>query len=282
MTPEEHARLLNWADEAGLERSVLARDIVVEGLDAHAERRPMFNRKTFDPSDLVALAGRFDKAVMEFERFAKAWAAHEAKIFSLERKDRRAMHSARAEFLAGFPERIAGSLNPIRAEMAAMQAALTAALAEQVAAFTASPAMTDIAAALKRIEEHPDLKEMRVLQEAHTTAVRALEDAIKQSIKEPKTVVRFLVWDRDWSVGQVMAGLALVWLVCVGSYHGLARVLPASWLAVRSSDLQTGNDPRATCTLLRYRFSTDDCSTRFDGATMRVTVVRNTSPKTPS
>jgi len=135
--------------------------------------------------------------------------------------------------------------------------------------------MTEIMAALKRIEEHPGLKEMRILQDAHTSALRTLNATIKQSVEAPRTVVRFLVWDQDWSPRRVMVGLALSWLVCVTSYHGLARMLPASWLAVRSSDLQTGNTSHATCALLRYRFSTTDCDTRFDGDTMRVTVKQN-------
>ena len=177
LTPEEHARLLKWADEAGLQPGVLARDIVVEGLDAKAEDRPMFSREVFGPGDAIALLAKFDKAVMEVERFANTWATHQSDLFSREQEDQRAVHSARAEFLAGFPERISGSLNPIRAEMASMQAAMTAAIAEQ-----------------------PRLDAIDKKQEELGEAVQKNTEAIEELRKDPRKAFGLILGDgRIWS-----------------------------------------------------------------------------------
>jgi hypothetical protein len=269
ISDELEAALNRWAADEGQQRADLIRNILTEAADARRERRAMFDRPALPtPADLQHLTVEVRNLLVELNRVLRQNGKRDAELAQSAKVDAIGVSEARTAIIA-----------QLTAEMGRLTDLLLARIAEllagQVAALTASPVMTDIAAALKRIEEHPGLKEMRILQEAHTIALRTLNATIKQSINEPRTIVRFLVWDRDWSPRKVLAGLALVWLICVGSYHGLARMLPVSWLAVRSSDLQTGTDGQATCALLKYRFSTTDCDTRFDGGTMQVTVVRD-------
>lgn len=269
ISDELEAALNRWAADDGLQRADLIRNILTEAADARRERRVMFDRPALlTPADLQHLTAEVRNLLVELNRVLRQNGKRDAELAQSAKEDAIGVSDARTAIIA-----------QLTAEMGRLTDLLLARIAElpagQVAALTASPVMTGIIAALKRIEEYPGLKEMRTLQEAHTIALRTLNVTIKQSVEAPRTIVRFLVWDRDWSPRRVMAGLALFWLVCVASYHGAARMLPVSWLAVRSSDLQTGTSSQATCALLRYRFSTNDCDTRFDDGTMRVTVVRN-------
>jgi hypothetical protein len=269
ISDELEAALTRWAADDGLQRADLIRTILTEAADARREGRAMFDRPALlTLADLQHLTARIGKLVDDLDLVLRRDRGRDAKLVKLEREDAIGVSEARTVIIAQLTAEMGRLTDLLLTRIAELPAA-------QVAALTASPVMTGIMAALKRIEEHPGHKEMRTLQEAHTIALRTLNAMIKQSIEAPRTIVRFLVWDQDWSPRRVMVGLALFWLVCVVSYHGLARVLPASWLAVRSSDLQTGTTDLATCALLRYRFSTTDCDTRFDGDTMRVKVKLN-------
>lgn len=275
ISDELEAALNRWAADEGLQRADLIRNILVEGVDARRERRAIFDRPALPtPADLQHLTAEVRNLLVELNRVLRQNGKRDAELAKSAKVDAIGVSEARTAIITQLTVEMAKLIDLLLVRIAELPAT-------QVAALTASPVMTDVAGALKRIEEHPGFNEMRILQEAHTIALRTLNATIKASNKEPKTIVRFLVWDRDWSPRKVLAGLALGWIICVGSYHGLSRMLPVSWLAVRSSDLQTGTDGRATCALLKYRFSTSDCDTRFDDGTMRVTVVRDMPAKAP-
>lgn len=273
ISDELEAALNCWAADNGQQRADLIRNILTEAADARREGRATFDRAVLPtPADFQHLTAEVRNLLVELDRVLRQNGKRDAELAQSAKMDAIGVSEARTAIIMQLTAEMGRQIDLLLARIAELPA-------EQVAALSAAPMMTDIAAALKRIERHPDLKEMRVLQEAHTIALRTLGATIRQAIEEPRTIVRFPVWDRDWSARKVVAGMALVWLVCVASYHGLARMLPVSWLAVRSSDLQTGDTAYATCALLAYRFSTTDCDTRFDGDTMRVTVKRATPAK---
>lgn len=230
LTPGEHARLLEWANETGLERGALVRDIVVEGIDARSEGRATFSRGTPGPGDLVALAARLDTAVMEVERFARTWAAHETELLSLERQDRLAMHSARVEFLAGFPDRISRSLEPIKTEMAAMKAAIT---------------------------DQPRLDAIDKKQAELVEAVRGNTLAIRVIRKDPRKAFGIIladggVWSTlfvcQWSL--FMAAIGMFVISAFGmTFPGIGIPL-AHKLAAGDAEF---------CRLVRYRFEINSC-----------------------
>lgn len=230
LTSGEHARLLEWAAEVGLERGVLARDILVEGIDARSEARATFRRETLGPGDLVALAVRLDTAVMEVERFAKTWATHETELLSLERQDRVAMHSARVEFLAGFPERISRSLEPIKTEMTAMKAA---------------------------IADQPRLDAIDKKQAELVEAVRENTRAIRVVRKDSRKAFGIIlsdggVWSTlfvcQWSLLMVASGMFVVSAFGM-TFPGIGIPL-AHKLAAGDAEF---------CRLVRYRFEVDSC-----------------------
>lgn len=269
ISDELEAALNRWAADEGLQRADLIRNILTEAVGARREGRAVFDRPVLPtPADLRHLTAEVRTLLVELNRVLRQNGKRDAELAQSAKEDAIGVSEARTAIIA-----------QLTAEMGRLTDLLLTRIeelpAEQIAALAASPVMTGIMAALKRIEEHSGFKEIRTLQEAHTIALRTLNATIKQSVEVPRTIVRFLIWDQDWSPRRVVVGLALFWLVCVASYHGVARMLPVSWLAVRSSDLQIGNTSHATCALLRYRFSTTNCDTRFDGDTMRVTVKQN-------
>jgi hypothetical protein len=230
VTPEEHARLLTCAGDAGLERGVFARRLVLEGLDRIAGGEPMAERTLPGPGDLIAMDAMLNKAIMEIERFTNKWAAHEAELLSMERKDLLAMHSARAEFLAGFPERITGSLNPIREEMMAMKAAIT---------------------------DQPRLDAIDKKQAELVEAVRENTEAIQKVRKDPRKVTGLVLGDdRFWSSATIclwslfMAGAGALFII------GLGKSVPA--FGVPMAHKMAAGDAEF-CRLIRYRFEVDGC-----------------------
>ncbi len=247
LTPEEHARLLECASDAGLERGVLARDLVLGGLDRKAGGEPMVQRPLPGPGDLVAMDAMLNKAIMEVERFANTWAAHEAELLSMERKDRVAMHSARVEFLAGFPERISRSLEPIKTEMTAMMAAIT---------------------------DQPRLDAIDEKQAELVEAVRENTAAIREIRKDPRTVTGLVLGDdRFWSSATVclwslfMAGVGALFII------GLGKSVPA--FGIPMAHKMAAGDAEF-CRLIRYRFEVDDCQVPADH---RINVAASASGK---
>jgi len=235
LTPEEHARLLKCAGDAGLERGVFTRGLVMEGLDRIAGGEPMVQRKLSGPGDLIAMDAMLNKAIMEIERFTNKWAAHEAELLSMERKDQLAMHSARAEFLAGLPERIKGSLNPIREEMAAMMAA---------------------------IADQPRLDAIDRKQAELVEAVRENSEAIEQVRKDPRKVTGLVLGDdRLWSSATIclwslfMAGVGALFII------GLGKSVPA--FGIPMAHKMAAGDAEF-CRLIRYRFEVDGCQVPAD------------------
>ncbi|WCT75872.1 hypothetical protein PQ455_20840 (plasmid) [Sphingomonas naphthae] len=235
LTPEEHARLLKCAGEAGLERAMFARDLVMEGLDRKAGGEPTAQRTLPGPGNIVAMDAMLNNAIMEVERFANKWAAHEAELLSLERKDRLAMHSARVEFLTGFPERISRSLEPIKAEMTAMKAAIT---------------------------DQPRLDAIDTKQAELVEAVQANTRAIRVIRKDPRKAFGIIladggVWSTlfvcQWSLFMVAIGMFVI--------SAFGMTLPGIGIPL-AHKLAAGD--AEFCRLIRYRFEVDGCQVPAD------------------
>jgi hypothetical protein len=140
------------------------------------------------------------------------------------------MHSARAEFLAGFPERISRSLEPIKAEMTAMKAA---------------------------IADQPRLDAIDKKQAELVEAVRGNTEAIKEVRNDPRTVTGLVLGDdRVWSTAFIclfsllMAGIGSSFII------GLSVSVPA--LGIPLAHKMASGDAEF-CRLIRYRFEVDRC-----------------------
>ena len=246
LAPDHDAEFDRWANELGVERHKLARDIFTEALAARREGRASFERPaTLDIGDLIAALPAFNRGLMEIERISVTWAKHEAGMHKLERDDQLALTRARNEFMAGLPERIHASFNPIRKEMTAMA---------------------------ERIERQPRLDAIDEKQRELTEAVRANNLAIERWGKKPAVHNSYILWDREWPGGIIAAALSVAWLVCLASTVALVMILPRSWLAVPSANLLLGGGDQAVCALVDYRMATDTCRTEFGGKAMTVTV----------
>lgn len=267
VSDELEASLNQWAADTGQPRADLIRNILTEAADARREGRAMFDRPVLPtPTDLQHLTTNVRKLLVELERVLRKTEKHDAKLAELASADAIGVSEARTAITAKLTAEMSRVADLILSRIAQLPA-------DQVGALTASPLMAGIMAVLKRIEEHKGLQEMQDAVDTQTQAFGTLQAAVEQSIDAPRIVNQYVFWDRHWSGRKVAFGAVFVWLICVASYHGLARVLPPSWLAVRSSDFQTGKTEYATCELLKYRFSTSDCETTFEGDIMRVKVV---------
>ncbi|WP_033923553.1 hypothetical protein [Sphingomonas sp. 37zxx] len=243
---EDDSALTRCAAERGVERTTLAKSFVQECLAAWRDGRAVFDRpKQLGPSDMVAFGARLDKAVMEIDRIAETWAAHESKMHKLGREDQLAMTRARTEFIKGLPERITTSLNPIKAEMMLLA---------------------------ERIDKQPRLDAIDERQRQHTDALRDNTAAIRSLEQQPRTKVSYTVWDRELSGRKVGVALLGLWAVSVFSYFFAAMALPPSWIAVRSANYLLGGGDQAVCALVNYRLATDSCRTQFGGRAGKVVV----------
>ena len=250
---EDDAALSGCAAERGVERAALVKLFVQECLAAWREKRTIFDRpKQLGPGDIVAFGTMLERALMEIDRIAVAWAAHESEMHKLERDDQLALTRARTEFIKGMPERITASLNPIRAEMAAFS---------------------------DRIDRQPRLDAIDERQREHTDALRENTAAIRSLERQPRTKVSYSIWDRDLSGRKVFVALLGVWAVSVCIYFFVAMALPLSWVAVRSANFLLGGGDQAVCALVNYRLATDSCRTQFEGRAGRITV--RATPHTP-
>lgn len=270
--PDDIAAALDrWAADIGEQRADLIRNILTEAVGARREHRAMFDHPALPtPADFQHLTAELRKLLVELNRVLRQNGKRDSELAQSAKVDAIGVSEARTAIITQLTGEMGRLIDLLLARIAELPA-------EQVAALTASPAMTDIAAALKRIEEHPGLKEMRILQEAHTIAIRTLNATIQESIKEPRTIIRFLVWDRDWSGRKVAATLCATWFLCVGSYFALAKVLPGSWLAMPTANGLIGGGNQAICNLVNYRFSTIGCVERFDDA-MKVVIETKARP----
>ena len=250
---EDDAALTRCAAERGVERATLAKSFVRECLDAWRDGRAVFDQpEQLGPGDVVAFAAKLDKAVMEIDRIAQSWAAHESDMHKLEREDQLALTRVRAEFIKGMPERITASLNPIRAEMLLLA---------------------------ERIDRQPRLDAIDERQRDHSELLRENTAAIRSLERQPRTNVSYTIWDRELSGRKVGAALAVIWLLSVSSYFFAAMALPPSWFAVRSANYLLGGGDQAVCALVNYRLATDSCRTQFEGKASKVTV--RATPGTP-
>lgn len=160
---EDDAALTRCAAERGVERATLAKSFVRECLDAWRDGRALFDwPEQLGPGDVVAFGARLDKAVMEIDRIAQSWAAHESDMHKLEREDQLALTRVRAEFIKGMPERITASLNPIRAEMLLLA---------------------------ERIDRQPRLDAIDERQRDHSELLRENTAAIRSLERQPRTSV---------------------------------------------------------------------------------------------
>ena len=121
LAPDHDAEFDRWASELGVERGKLARDIFTEALAARREGRARFEQPaTLGPGDLIAMQATLERGVMEIDRIATTWAKHEADVRRQERDNQAALSHAQNLFIAGVPDRIFNSLNPVREEMLVM------------------------------------------------------------------------------------------------------------------------------------------------------------------
>lgn len=250
---EDDVALTRCASDRGVERAALVKLFVQECLAAWREKRTIFDRpKQLGPGDVVAFGTMLERALMEIDRIAVTWAAHESEMHKQERDDQLALTRARTEFIKGMPERITASFNPIRAEMAAFS---------------------------DRIDRQPRLDAIDEGLREHTDALKENTAAIRSLEQQPRTKVSYTVWDKEFSGRKVIAALSGLWVISVAIYFFAAMALPPSWFAVRSANYLLGGGDQAVCALVNYRLATENCRTLFEGKAGRV-VVRAT-PGTP-
>lgn len=246
LTPELDAEFDRWATDLGVERGKLGKDIITEALAARREGRAIFKTPvTLGPGDMIAMQATLERGVMEIDRIATAWAKHEADIRKRERDNQAALSHAQNLFIAGVPDRIFATLNPIREEMLTMA---------------------------ERIDKQPRLDAIDAGQRDHTAALKANTAAIDHWGKQPRTHVSYTVWKEHWS-GRTVGGILLAaWVISIVIFFVLAMVLPRSWLAVRSANVLLGGGDQAVCALVDYRMTTDKCRVEIDGQAMKVVV----------
>jgi hypothetical protein len=240
LTPELDAEFDRWAAELGIQRGKLAHDIITEALAARREGRAMFEQpEKVGPGDALAMKAMLDRGVMEIDRISTTWAAHEADMRKRERDDQLALTRARTEFIAGMPERITASLNPIRKEMAAFA---------------------------ERIDKQPRLDAI----DAKLEGFDAKLDRIATAAEQPKTVNTYTIGALDlrrrWyaAAGLVAFGLSL------GLFYVASAVLPQTWLAAPTANSLLGGGDQAICTLVNYQFDRDNCALTNDAEGVRV------------
>lgn len=254
--PDEVAAGLDrWASTAGVERSMLVRDILDEAVTANTEGRASFERP--EPTDLADVRHLIvDVRVMKMEL---------ARLLEQNiKRDAALVKSARADTI-GVSEARTAIVGQVTAELGKLPG-------HHVAALTTSTAFIELVAALQRIENNPHFGKLGTVQEAHTIALRALEATVTRLVEQPRTHVSYTVWDRDWSGRKVSAALFGLWSLCVASYFFLAMMLPGPWLAVRSANTLLGGGDQAVCALVNYRMATDNCRTQFEGRAGKVVV----------
>lgn len=252
LSPERDAEFNRWVAEEGTDRGGLARKIIEEALAARREGRASFDRpQTLSMGDMVAMKGVLERGLMEIDRIATVWAAHEGQMRRQERDDQLALTRARAEFVAGIPERISDSLNPIREEMDAM---------------------------IERIDRQPRLDAIDAKQVEHTAALKANTAAIDRLATEPRTHTTYDFGFGDLTGKAWLTVLGVLWLLSVGLYFVIALVLPSGALATRSANLLLGGGDQAICKLVDHRFGTSTCKTRVNGGEVGV-VLNVPAPK---
>lgn len=230
LTPEQDVDFNIWATELGVERGKLAKDIIGEALEARREGRASFDRpEPLAPADLSTMKAMLERGLMEIERIAGDWAAHASRMHKQEREDQLALSRARAEFIAGIPDRILASLNPIKAEMAAMA---------------------------ERIDKQPRLDEIDRRLCEHTEALRANTAAIERVEKQPRKVTGIIVGDGGvWSTTFVLScGVALMLL-------GWIALLPVFWATPLGIPMASKllPDDAAFCQLVDRRYGATNC-----------------------
>jgi len=231
LAPDHDAEFDRWASELGVERGKLARDIFTEALAARREGRARFEQPaTLGPGDLIAMQATLERGVMEIDRIATTWAKHEADVRRQERDNQAALSHAQNLFIAGVPDRIFNSLNPVREEMLAMA---------------------------ERIDRQPRLDALDAGQRAHTAALEANTIAIERLEKQPRRVTGIVLGDdRFWSTAFIaawtlmMVGLAFFPLTAVEmAFPGIGIPL--------ANRLVSGD--AGFCRLVRDRFESDGC-----------------------
>lgn len=244
---EDDADLTRCAAERGIERTTLAKELIREGLAAWREGRAVFDRPAeLGPGDVAGMKAMLDHGLMEIDRIARDWAAHEAEVRKLERQDQLALTRARAEFIAGMPERIAATFNPIRKEMATLA---------------------------ERIEKQPRLDAIDMRLENTNEAITGYHEEVRQLAAEPRTTNVYNIGLGEWSRRRLAgAGFAAVASGAVVTMV-VAWLLPHQWLAAPVSNLMLGGGDRASCALIEYQYRTSGChAVSNDGGDVRVAI----------
>jgi hypothetical protein len=239
LAPELDAEFECWAAELGIERGKLARDIITEALAARREGRAMFEQpEKVGPGDALAMKAMLDRGLMEIDRISTSWAAHESEMRKQERDDQLALTRARTEFIAGMPERITASLNPIRKEMAAFA---------------------------ERLDKQPRLDAI----DARLEGFDAKLERIATAAEQPRTVSTYTIGPLDlrkrW---YAITGLAAFGL-SLAVFYTASTVLPQTWLATPTANGLLGGGDQAICALINYQLSNDYCVVTKDGTSTR-------------
>ena len=231
LAPDHDAEFDRWASELGVERGKLARDIFTEALAARREGRARFEQPaTLGPGDLIAMQATLERGVMEIDRIATTWAKHEADVRRQERDNQAALSHAQNLFIAGVPDRIFNSLNPVREEMLALA---------------------------ERIDRQPRLDAIDAGQRAHTAALEANTIAIERLEKQPRRVTGIVLGDdRFWSTAFIAAWT----LMMVGlAFFPLTVVeMAVPGIGIPLANRMVSGDA-GFCRLVRDRFESDDC-----------------------
>ena len=249
--PDEVAAALDrWASQAGIERATLVRDVLIEAVTARGEGRASFERpETVDPADLHHLIADMRGLKIELARVLDQNAKRDAALVKSARADTVGVSEARTAIVS----RLVAELQQVRDAVLDATAKLSV---EHATALAASPAQAAVVSAVNA--------QAKVLREYMAKA--------DHWFGQPRTQVRYTVWDRDWSGRRVSAALAGTWSLSVASFFFLAMLLPGSWLAVRSANTLLGGGDQAICALVNYRMATDSCRTLFEGRPGRVVV----------
>lgn len=193
------ARLEAAASAKGMTRPDYLRWLADGALAAAEAGREPFGpaQAQLTPADIA----EHRQAVMEMARIAEEWARRAAALRKEERGDQQRLAKARAELVAGIPERMKEALDPFRAELDGLATRIDA-----------HPRLDSIAA---------EQAALRTAQETHATALQHHTDALAEAMREPRTQYALVLGDdRVWS-----AAFVTLWSGLMAVLGGTAALL---------------------------------------------------------
>lgn len=236
-------------DRIAASRGITRNELLRRGADEMiaAERG---GRKAFASDPDAIGPAEIQTAVMEIDRIAREFAEHDAEMRRMERDDRTAMSKARAEFIAGMPERITAALNPIRKEMAALG---------------------------ERIDNQPRLDAIEAAQQASNEGQKELAAAIKEHASRPwsQTVIR--IGGEQATLSYMLGKNALISLVGGVFLLAACKAMPAIGVPVGTG--LAGGGSSAFCNIADHRYDLRSCQLTDTGETITMTARRARSTR---